>query len=163
MDQVVEHYFDVFTDASLEWEDLEFLRSHTDLPIVLKGIVHPDDAQKAIEHGADGILVSNHGGRQLDGEVGALDALPDVVDTVNGRIPVLFDSGIRRGADAYKAIALGADAVGLGRPYIYALAIDGSSGVRDLLRNFLGDLDVTLGLSGHTSFDAVDDSTLRKR
>lgn len=155
-------FTEVFGDPSLSWDDLEFLREHTDLPIVLKGILHPDDAREAVERGVDGLVVSNHGGRQVDGAIGALDALPGVVDAVDDEVPVLFDSGIRRGADAVRAIALGADAVMLGRPYVYGLAIAGEDGVREVLRNFLADLDLTLALSGHTSFDDVTRSTLRE-
>lgn len=155
-------FTEIFGDPSLSWDDLAFLREHTDLPIVLKGILHPDDAREAIERGVDGVVVSNHGGRQVDGAIGALDALPAIVDEVGDEVPVLFDSGIRRGADAVRAIALGADAVLLGRPYIYGLGIAGQDGVREVLRNFLADLDLTLALSGHTSFDELSRSTLRE-
>jgi lactate 2-monooxygenase len=153
-------FTEIFGDPSLTWDDLGFLREHTDLPIVLKGILHPDDAREAVERGVDGIVVSNHGGRQVDGAIGALDALPGVVDEVGDEVPVLFDSGIRRGADALRAIALGADAVMLGRPYIYGLAVAGADGVREVLRNFLADLDLTLALSGHASFEEIDRSVL---
>ncbi|MGA9400384.1 lactate 2-monooxygenase [Haladaptatus sp.] len=155
-------FTEIFGDPSLSWDDLAFLREHTDLPVVLKGILHPDDAREAIERGVDGVVVSNHGGRQVDGAIGALDALPTIVDEVGDEVPVLFDSGIRRGADAVRAIALGADAVLLGRPYIYGLGIAGQDGVREVLRNFLADLDLTLALSGHTSFDELSRSTLRE-
>ncbi|GAA0252135.1 alpha-hydroxy-acid oxidizing protein [Haladaptatus pallidirubidus] len=153
-------FTEIFGDPSLTWDDLDFLREHTDLPIVLKGILHPEDARKAVERGVDGLVVSNHGGRQVDGAIGALSALPDVVDEVDDEVPVLFDSGVRRGADAFRAIAFGADAVLLGRPYVYGLAIDGEAGVREVLRNFLADLDLTLALSGHDSFSTVDRSAL---
>jgi lactate 2-monooxygenase len=156
-------FTETFGDPSLSWDDLEFLREHTDLPILLKGILHPDDAREAVERGVDGLVVSNHGGRQVDGAIGALDALPGVVDAVGDDVPVLFDSGVRRGADALRAIALGADAVLLGRPYVYGLAIAGREGVREVLRNFLADLDLTLALSGHTSFEEVSRATLRER
>ncbi|MCO8243997.1 MULTISPECIES: lactate 2-monooxygenase [unclassified Haladaptatus] len=155
-------FTEIFGDPSLSWDDLAFLRERTDLPIVLKGILHPDDARKAIDRGVDGVVVSNHGGRQVDGAIGALDALPAIVDEVGDEVPVLFDSGIRRGADAVRAIALGADAVLLGRPYIYGLGIAGQDGVREVLRNFLADLDLTLALSGHTSFDELSRSALRE-
>ena len=114
---------DIYSRPSLTWDDFAWLRERTTLPIVLKGILHPDDARLAVEHGLDGVVVSNHGGRQVDGAIASLDALPGVVDAVDGRIPVLFDSGIRGGADAFKALALGATAVLLGRPYVYGLAL----------------------------------------
>jgi lactate 2-monooxygenase len=156
----VMHFVRVFTNPTLTWGDLAFLRAHTSLPLILKGILHPNDALSALDAGVDGIIVSNHGGRQVDGSIAALDALPDVVDAVNGRVPVLFDSGIRRGADAIKAIALGAQAVLLGRPYIYGLAVGGEAGVTDVVNNFLADLDLTLALCGHTSMATVDRSIL---
>ena len=130
------------------WDDLAFLRSLTSLPIVLKGILHPDDARLAREHSVDGVIVSNHGGRQVDGAIAALDALPAIVDAVGGDMPVLFDSGIRCGADIVKALALGADAVLLGRPYLWGLALDGQAGVETVLRMLLAELDLTLALSG---------------
>ncbi|MFC7045973.1 lactate 2-monooxygenase [Halobacteriaceae archaeon GCM10025711] len=156
----VQRFIDVFGNPSLTWADVEHLREFTDLPIVLKGVLHPDDARKAVDHGADAVIVSNHGGRQVDGAIGAAEALPRVVRAVNGDVPVLFDSGVRRGADAVKAIALGADAVLLGRPYVYGLALAGEDGVREVLRNFLADLDVTLGLCGQSSVAGLDRSLL---
>jgi lactate 2-monooxygenase len=150
----------VFGNASLTWDDLEFLREHTSLPILLKGILHPDDAKLAIDHGMDGIIVSNHGGRQVDGAIGALDSLPMICQVVNGRIPVLFDSGIRRGADVVKALALGASSVLLGRPYMYGLTLAGEQGVKEVIRNVLADLDLTLALSGQASVSELDSSLL---
>jgi lactate 2-monooxygenase len=158
----IESFVDCFGDASLTWDDLEFLREHTDLPILLKGVLHPDDAARAVEHGVDGLVVSNHGGRQVDGAIPALDALPEVVDAVDSDVPVLFDSGIRRGSDVVRAIALGADAVLLGRPYAYGLAVGGEDGVEAVLRNFLADLDLTVGLSGRASITELDRSTIRR-
>jgi lactate 2-monooxygenase len=149
-----------FANPSVTWEDLTFLRECTKLPIVLKGILHPDDARLAIEHGIEGVLVSNHGGRQVDGAIGALDALPGVVEAVDGRCEVLFDSGIRSGADALKALALGARAVLLGRPYIWGLALGGAEGVAEVLRSFLADLDLAMALSGYANIDEVDTSAL---
>jgi len=146
----VETFLDVFSRPSLTWDELAFARAHTSLPILLKGIQHPDDAQRAVKAGVDGIIVSNHGGRQIDGAIGSLDALPAVVDTVKGRMPVLFDSGIRGGSDILKALALGASAVLVGRPWVYGLAIAGSVGVREVLRNLVAEFDIALGLSGHT-------------
>ncbi len=149
-----------FANPSVTWEDLAWLRECTKLPIVLKGIVHPDDARLAVEHGVQGVLVSNHGGRQVDGAIGALDALPGVVAAVDGRLEVLFDSGIRSGADALKALALGARAVLLGRPYIWGLALGGEQGVVEVLRSFLADLDLAMALSGYANIDEVDASAL---
>lgn len=156
----IQRFFQVVTNPALTWNDLAFLRRHTRLPILLKGILHPDDARKAVDHGVEGVIVSNHGGRQLDGAVAALDALPGVVEVVGGRGIVLFDSGIRRGADVFKALALGARAVLLGRPYCYGLAIGGEQGVREVVRNLLGDTELTLGLAGCASFAEVNRENL---
>jgi isopentenyl diphosphate isomerase/L-lactate dehydrogenase-like FMN-dependent dehydrogenase len=139
----------MFTGADRTWDQLPFLREHWDGPIVLKGVLHPDDARRAAEAGMDGVIVSNHGGRQVDGAVAALDALPGVVEAVGDRIEVLFDSGIRTGSDVLKALALGARAVLVGRPYAYGLALGGREGVLHVLRSLLADLDITLGLTGH--------------
>ncbi len=149
-----------FANPAITWKDLAFLRECTKLPIVLKGILHPDDARLAVEHGVQGVLVSNHGGRQVDGAVGALDALPEVVAAVGGRCEVLFDSGIRSGADALKALALGARAVLLGRPYIWGLALGGAPGVIEVLRSFLADLDLAMALSGYAAIDEVGPGAL---
>lgn len=162
-ESAIMEFLDVFGDPSLMWPDLAELREETDLPVVVKGVLHPADATHAVECGVDGVVVSNHGGRQVDGALGALSALPGVVDAVGGDVPVLFDSGIRRGADALKALALGAEAVLLGRPYAYGLALDGEDGVHAVLKNFRADLDLTLALSGHTRFDALDRSVLVDR
>jgi lactate 2-monooxygenase len=137
-----------FSDPGTTWDRLAFLREHTSLPIVLKGIQHPGDARLAVEHGVDAIIVSNHGGRQVDGAIGALDALPRVVDEVEGTLPVLFDSGIRGGSDIAKALALGARSVLIGRPYVWGLAVGGEDGVRQVLRSLMAELDLTLALSG---------------
>ena len=150
----------LFSNTTLTWSDIPFLRKHTRVPIILKGILHPADAARALDAGVDGIIVSNHGGRQVDGAIGALDALPTVVKEVNGRVPILFDSGIRRGSDVFKALALGARAVLLGRVYMWGLAVAGEQGVRDVLLNLLADLNLTLGLSGQTSCRDLDASAL---
>jgi isopentenyl diphosphate isomerase/L-lactate dehydrogenase-like FMN-dependent dehydrogenase len=142
------------------WEDLGLLRSLTSLPILLKGILHPEDARLAREHGIDGVIVSNHGGRQVDGAIAALDALPAIAAAVGEEMPVLFDSGIRSGADAVKALALGADAVLLGRPYLWGLALEGRAGVETVLRMLLAELDLTLALSGHTTAAELDRAVL---
>jgi lactate 2-monooxygenase len=151
----VRRYLSVFSDPSATWERLSFLRASTRLPILLKGILHPDDARRAADHGVDGIVVSNHGGRQVDGAIAALDALPAVIDAVPESLPVLFDSGIRTAADVVVALALGARAVLLGRPYVWALAVGGEAGVAELLRNLLAELDLTLALTGHTRPDEL--------
>ena len=156
----VQRFIATYSRPSLVWDDLARLRRLTTLPIVLKGILHPDDATEAIARGMDGVIVSNHGGRQVDGAIGALDALPAIVQAVAGRIPVLFDSGIRGGADILKSLALGATAVCLGRPYVYGLAIAGEEGVRDVIRNLLADFSLTLGLSGHSSIGSLGPDAL---
>ena len=150
----------LFSNTALTWRDISFLRKHTALPIILKGILHPEDAANALEAGVDGVIVSNHGGRQVDGAIASLDALPAIVREVNGRVPVLFDGGIRRGADVFKALALGARAVLLGRLYTWGLAVAGEQGVRDVVLNLLADLDLTLALSGHNSCRSLDISAL---
>lgn len=155
-------FVQVFSNPTLTWDDLKFLREHTRLPILLKGILHPDDARQALDAGAAGIIVSNHGGRQVDGAIPALDALPGVVAAIQGRAPVLFDSGIRRGADIFRAVALGANTVLLGRPYMWGLALGGEAGVRDVLLNTLADLDLTLALSGYTSCAQLTPAVLRR-
>jgi len=139
----------IFGNPALRWSDLAWLREQTRLPILVKGICHPDDARTAAATGLDGLIVSNHGGRQIDGARAALDCLPEVV-SASGQLPVLFDSGIRTGADVVKALALGARAVLLGRPYVFGLALAGSRGVEHALRCLLAELDLTVGLSGHS-------------
>lgn len=153
----VETFLDVFSRPSLSWQNLSFLRERTKLPILLKGIQHPEDARLALEHGVDGIIVSTHGGRQVDGAIGSLDALPGVVEAVQGRIPVIVDSGVRSGADVVRAIALGATAVGVGRAWTYGLAIDGEDGARQVLRDIIAETDLTLGLTGHRSLSELTD------
>jgi isopentenyl diphosphate isomerase/L-lactate dehydrogenase-like FMN-dependent dehydrogenase len=147
----VDYFASIFHRTDLTWDDLAFLREHWTGPIVLKGILHADDARLARDHGVDGVIVSNHGGRQIDGAVGALDMLPGVADAVGKDMTVLFDSGIRRGADAFKALALGAQAVFLGRPYAFGLALNGEHGVRDAIHNLLAELDMTTALTGCAS------------
>ncbi len=147
----VETFLDCFSRTDLTWNRLAYLREHTTLPIVLKGVLHPDDARRAADAGVDGIVVSNHAGRQVDGGVGTLDALPGVVEAVGGRMPVLLDSGVRGGADVAKALALGARAVLVGRPWVYGLAVAGQAGAAEVLRNLVAELDLVLGLTGHRS------------
>jgi lactate 2-monooxygenase len=153
-------FLEIYSRPSLTWGDLSFLRELTRLPILLKGVLHPDDARMAVELGVDGIVVSNHGGRQVDGAIAAVDALPTVVAAVAERLPVLLDSGVRGGADAFKALALGARAVLVGRPYVYGLAVAGEAGVGEVLRNFLAELDLTMGLAGCTSIADIGTETL---
>jgi lactate 2-monooxygenase len=145
------HWAYQFANPTVTWADLQWLREQTRLPIVLKGIVHVEDARHAVDAGVDGLLVSNHGGRQVDGSLGALAALPAIREAVPNDFALLFDSGVRTGADAFKALALGADAVCIGRPYVWGLALDGQAGVEHVLRCLLGELDLTLALSGYTT------------
>ncbi len=154
-DAAVMHFVGMFADPAKTWPDLAFLRENWDGPIVLKGVLHPDDARLAADAGMDGVVVSNHGGRQVAGAVAALDALPGVVDAVGDRLTVLFDSGVRTGDDVFKALALGARAVLLGRPYVYGLGLDGQAGVEHVIRCVLAELDLTLALSGHTTAASV--------
>jgi lactate 2-monooxygenase len=163
MGAAVGHFLGVFANPGLTWERLEWLRGTTSLPIVLKGILHPDDAREARERGVDAIVVSNHGGRQIDGAIASLDALPPIVDAVGDGMTLLLDSGIRSGADAFKALALGADAVLVGRPYLWGLALDGQSGVETVLRGLLAELDLTMTLSGFTRLSEIDRGVLRHR
>jgi isopentenyl diphosphate isomerase/L-lactate dehydrogenase-like FMN-dependent dehydrogenase len=141
-------YRRVRSRPALSWDDLGRLRELTSLPIVLKGIQHPDDAREAVSRGVAAIVCSNHGGRQVDGAIGSLDALPAIVDAVGGQVPVLFDSGIRSGSDVIKALALGADAVLVGRPFVCGLALAGAAGVDHVLRCLLADLELTIALCG---------------
>ncbi len=145
----VMHFVGMFADPAKTWPDLEFLRENWDGPIVLKGVLHPDDARRAVNAGMDGVVVSNHGGRQVAGAVAAADALPRVVEAAGDRLTVFFDSGIRTGDDIFKALALGAEAVLVGRPYVYGLGLDGQAGVEHVIRCLLAELDLTLALSGH--------------
>ena len=151
----VRRFVETYSRPSLSWDDLAFLRERTRLPILLKGILHPADAVVAIEHGMDGIVVSNHGGRQVDGAIGTMDALPGIVEAVAGRVPVVLDSGVRSGADVFRALALGAAAVGLGRPYVWGLAAGGEEGVREVIRNLRADFDLTMGLAGCASVSEI--------
>ena len=156
----VQRFVRIYSRPSLTWDDLPFLRERTKLPILLKGVLHPDDARWAIDAGMDGVVVSNHGGRQVDGSIATVEALPGVVDAVDGRVPVVLDSGVRGGADVFRALALGANAVLLGRPYVYGLGIAGQEGVEEVIRNFVADFDLTLGLAGCRSVDEISSDAL---
>lgn len=147
-------------ERSLTWKDLDWFRSVTKLKIVLKGVMHPDDAEQAVKSGADAIIVSNHGGRALDTVAATIDALPRVTDRVNKRIPVLTDGGIRRGTDVLKALAHGATAVLIGRPYLYGLAINGPDGVRHIVQILRSELEGAMALTGKTSLAQIDRSVL---
>jgi len=142
----------MFGDPGKTWDDLVWLREQWDGPILLKGVLHPDDAKRAGDAGIEGVIVSNHGGRQIDGEIASLEALPGVVAAVGDHMTVMFDSGIRTGSDVMKAIALGAKAVLVGRPYVYGLGLAGEDGVRHVLRSLLAELDLSMALSGCASY-----------
>lgn len=146
--KAVQKFVSIYSNPALTWDDLKFLREHTKLPILLKGILHPDDARKAVDYGMDGMIISNHGGRQVDGSISTFEALPKIAEAINKRIPILLDSGVRGGADVFKALALGASAVCIGRPYVYGLTLAGEEGVKQVLRNFLADFELTMGLAG---------------
>jgi len=154
------HYIGVLANPSLTWDDLEWLRERTSLPIVIKGIQHVDDAHEAAKRGIDGIVVSNHGGRQVDGAIASLDALAPIAEAVGDELAILFDSGIRGGADVLKALALGADAVLLGRPYVWGLALSGQAGVETVLKMVLAELDLTMALCGYTRPDQLGPDAL---
>jgi isopentenyl diphosphate isomerase/L-lactate dehydrogenase-like FMN-dependent dehydrogenase len=148
-----------FPNLGLTWDDLDWLRGQTSLPLLVKGVLTADDAQLALDHGMDGVIVSNHGGRQVDGAVAALDALVEVRDALPEAV-VLMDGGIRCAADVLKAVALGADAVLIGRPYAYALAVGGQRGVEELIQNLMAEIDLSLALAGGHSIRDLDRSWL---
>lgn len=149
-------YVESMFDPSLDWDDLSWLVDHSDLPVLVKGIVHPEDARLAVEHGASGVVVSNHGGRQLDTSVATVDALPSVVAAVEGRVPVLLDGGLRRGTDVLKAVALGASAVAVGRPVLWGLAVNGAEGARAVLEILRDEIDLALALCGCPRLSDLD-------
>ena len=157
----VETFLDVYSNPALSWQHLATLRGRTTLPIVLKGVLDPDDARRAFDEGVDAVMVSNHGGRQVDGAIGSLDALIGIRAAVGDR-PLLLDSGIRSGADVFKALALGASAVTIGRPHIYGLALDGRRGVADVVRNVVAELDLTMALTGVRSLAEIGPELLRE-
>jgi len=158
----VETFLDIYSNPGLSWDDLATLRHRTRLPVLVKGILHPDDARLAVEAGASGVVVSNHGGRQVDGAIASLDALPAIREAVGPDTVVVLDSGVRTGADVLKALALGADAVGIGRPWVYGLAVAGREGVREVLANLVAELELTMGLSGVSSVRSAGPELLRQ-
>jgi lactate 2-monooxygenase len=160
MQTAVLAWISMFANHTLRTKDIARVREWTHLPVVVKGVLHPDDASELLDSGASGVIVSNHGGRQVDGTIAALDALPGVAAAVKGRGAVLFDSGIRCGADVVIALALGADAVLYGRPWVYGLALAGQAGVEHALRCLLADLDLTMALAGLRSIEEIDVGTL---
>jgi lactate 2-monooxygenase len=157
----VGHWAGIFGDQRLSWDDLAWLRSLTSLPVLLKGICSPDDARRAVDAGVDGVYCSNHGGRQANGGLPALDCLADVVDAA-GDTPVVFDSGVRSGADVVKALAMGARAVAVGRPYAYGLAVGGQEGVEHVLRCLLAETELTMAIDGYPSVAALSRDALRR-
>ncbi|MGZ4541077.1 MAG: alpha-hydroxy-acid oxidizing protein [Blastococcus sp.] len=158
----VETFLGIYSRPSITWDDLAWLRARTRLPILLKGVLHPDDARRALDEGVDGVVVSTHGGRQVDRSIAALDALPDVVAAIGDRAPVLLDSGVRSGTDVFTAVALGARAVLLGRPFAWGLALAGQEGVAQVIGDVLGEFDLTLGLTGHTAVGQLSPEILRR-
>ncbi len=152
--------FDGFMACAPTWNDIDWLVSSTRLPVIVKGILNPDDAKEALNHGVAGIVVSNHGGRILDTLPASIEALPLIADAIAGRIPILLDSGIRRGSDVFKALALGASAVLVGRPYIHALATAGALGVAHVLRILREELEINMALSGCATLESINKNTL---
>ncbi|NLA37482.1 MAG: lactate 2-monooxygenase, partial [Actinobacteria bacterium] len=150
-----------FGNPGMNWDDLDWIRATTDLPLLIKGVNHPDDARRAIDAGVNGIYCSNHGGRQANGGIPAIDLLGDVVEA-SGEVPVIFDSGIRSGSDIVKALALGATAVGIGRPYAYALAVGGQAGVEHVLRCLLAEMDLTMAVDGYGSLAELTPDAIRR-
>ena len=160
MEAAIQHWIAMYPNAGLTWDSLDYVRESTELPIVLKGILHPADAREAAERGYDGVVVSNHGGRQVDGSIPSLEALPEVVAAVPDEFTVLFDSGIRTGADIIKALALGARTVLVGRPWVWGLALGGEAGATAVLRGLLADLDLSMAMCGLGSIEEIDADVL---
>lgn len=161
MQAAILRWITVFSDKTVTWSDVAFIQGITDLPVVVKGVQHPDDVRLAAEAGCAGIVVSNHGGRQVDGAIGSLDALPACREAA-GDMAVLFDSGIRSGSDVLKAVCLGADAVLLGRPFCWGLALGGADGVRHVIRSIMAELDLAMALSGVTAIDELGPHLLHR-
>lgn len=158
--KAVRKFVSIYSNPATTWEDLAWLRQQTKLPILLKGILHADDARKALDAGMNGIIISNHGGRQVDGSIATLVALPKIAEVIQNKIPVLLDSGVRGGADVFKALALGAKAVCIGRPYVYGLTVAGEEGVYTVMQNLASDFELTMGLAGCKSISEINRETL---
>ena len=156
----IAHYFENLIDKSLTWRDIDWLKRKADLPVYLKGILHPKDAQLAVEHGIDGIIVSNHGGRQLDGSIASIDALAAIGRSVNKQIPIMLDGGIRRGSDILKALALGAETVGIGRPIIWGLNHSGQQGVESIVNILTSELSLAMALAGCPDIKSISSDIL---
>jgi len=154
------HYFENLIDKSLTWRDIGWIKEHANMPVYLKGILHPQDAKLAVEHGIDGIIVSNHGGRQLDGSIASIDALPAISIAVNQQIPIILDGGIRRGSDILKALALGAQCTGIGRPVIWGLSHSGQQGVEDVLNILQSELELAMALAGCSSVSNISNDII---
>lgn len=163
LSSMVAAFVNTMFENALTWKDIEWLRSITKLPILLKGILTREDATLAVEHGVDGIIVSNHGGRQLDGVSATIEALPEVVEAVQGRAEVLMDGGVRRGSDVLKALALGAKAVMIGRPYVWGLALNGEAGIKRVLSILREELEIAMALAGCPTIDDIDSSIVQMR
>ena len=155
MDSGLFQFFASVLDPGLTWDDVEWLASLTSLPVLVKGVVRGDDAERAVERGVGGVIVSNHGGRQLDTAIASIDALPEVAEAVDGRAAVLVDGGVRRGTDIVKALALGANAVLIGRPVLWGLAVDGEAGVRRVLQLLRAEFDLAMALCGASSVEEL--------
>lgn len=152
--------YSALMDSRLTWKDIDRLRSFAKVPVLLKGVLNPDDAEKAVQAGASGLIVSNHGARNLDTLPATLHALPAVAERVAGRIPVLMDGGVRRGTDVLKALAMGAKAVLIGRPYLYGLGVAGAEGVSHVITILRRELEMSMALTGRTSIESIDRTVL---
>jgi lactate 2-monooxygenase len=159
--KAVRKFVSIYSNPALTWTDLTYLREITKLPVLLKGVLHEDDARRAVSEGINGIIVSNHGGRQVDGAISTMEALPSIRAAVGSKIPVLLDGGVRGGADIFKAIAQGADAVCIGRPYVYGLAINGAQGAFEVIRNFASDFELTMALAGCATVREITPASVR--
>ncbi len=155
-------YISTLIDPAVSWKDVEWLRGIWDGPLIIKGILRAQDARHAVSLGCDGVQVSNHGGRQFDGTLGAIEALAEVVDAVAGEVPVLLDGGVRRGSDVLKAIALGASAVLIGRSHLWGLAIAGEAGVRHALALLKAEIDLAMAIGGWRSLDDINRDSIRR-